>query len=388
MGAGAVRPMHAGRALGHFGRNPGARGWAVAALVAALFVGGCTSGQDSGDGPDVVGGSGEDAARMQTEQDGAGDVATEGAMGASASDRTGPGAQIQAASQVVVTGSAEVRVADPAAALEDFSSTLSGLGGSLAESRIGNNSAHPSASATARVPADRYQDLVDSLPDLGEVLTSTTSSQDVGQVVADLDARAKALETSTARLQELIDQATSTQDLLEAENQLTTRQAELDSINAQRRYLADQVSMSTLSVDFTAVSTVADPDRNVWQRSWDAFLGALQGIGTGLVWAMPWLVVAGLVIGLVAAVRRRSRGRSRTRSRDRSRGEGERLPDGEMPPAGESSDGSGAPGAQAPSASGEGPGPPAQEQDEVPDGGSSRGTGVAQTQETESEREG
>lgn len=286
----------------------GVRGLLAATVIAVLALSGCGSSgaRDSGAAnsnalPPVT--QDMDAGVVGGEM--AADASVEGAAGEGAA---GPGDRTGVTAQVIVSGNASLRVEDPEQALADFTATVTGMGGSIQDSSTSNDPVRPSAQATARVPATRYQELLGQLPDLGEVISSQTSTQDVGQVVADLDARAKALQTSVDRLNELIAEASSTKDLLEAEGQLTSRQAELDSINSQRSYLADQVTMSTLSVDLSARSVVADPDSSVWERSWQAFLGALRGIGVGLVWALPWLAVLALVLVPVALVRRRRRG--------------------------------------------------------------------------------
>lgn len=275
------------------------------ALAGLLVLAGCSAG---GGREDSSGSAAVPAVELGTGSADGAEVDT-GSAGTSSADRaaaaTQDGADVPA--QVVVTGEATVRSADPVPALADLTETVADLGGSVASSTTDTQGDRPSAWATLRVPATRYQDLVDALPGLGTVLSSSTSTEDVGQYLADLDARSQALEASITRLSALIDQATSTADLLEAEGQLTSRQAELDSLNAQRAYLADQVAMSTLTVTLVGERAAEDPGASVWERSWQAFLGAVRGIGIGIVWALPWLVVLAVVLVPVVVVRRRRR---------------------------------------------------------------------------------
>jgi len=267
----------------------------VLLLVTALA--GCSAGRSGSD-------SGSAGSLPAVEQQRDGSDGSEAEVGSSAeeaadqaaADSRGTGEVTQ---QVVVTGEASVRASDPVAALAELTATVGDLGGSVASSTTDTDGNSPSAWATVRVPAARYQELLDSLPELGTVISTSTTTEDVGQQVADLDARIEALGASVSRLRTLIDEASSTKDLLEAESQLTSRQAELDSLRAQRTYLADQVTLSTLSVSLLAERVVDDPGASVWQRSWEAFLGALRGIGVGLVWALPWLVVTAVVLGAV-----------------------------------------------------------------------------------------
>lgn len=300
-------PVPVERAVGGRLRGAAALRLPLAALVLVVALSGCSAGRSGSDS-----GSGVSLPAVEQQADGsaaeAGSAAEE-AADAAAADGQGVADITQ---QVVVTGEASVRAPDPVAALADLTATVTSLGGSVASSTTDTDGNSPSAWATVRVPATRYQELLDSLPGLGTVISSSTSTEDVGQQVTDLDARIDALGASVSRLRTLIDEASSTKDLLEAEAQLTSRQAELDSLRAQRAYLADQVSLSTLTVRLLAERVVDDPGASVWQRSWDAFLAALRGIGTGLVWALPWLVLTAVVVAAVAlgnrlVARRRAR---------------------------------------------------------------------------------
>ena len=238
--------------------------------------------------------------------------------GAEAGDATGAAADASAAAadgpqeQIVVTGQASVDAEDPAAALDAFTDTVDQVGGRISTSSRSADDQWPTASATARVPADRYQELADTLADLGKVVDVTTTTEDVGQQMADLDARADALQTSVDRLSELIEQASSTKDLLEAERELTNRQAELDSLNGQRDWLTDQVAFSTLSVTFATDVQPVDPNPSVWERSWQAFLRSLEGLFTAVVVALPWAAAVALVAVPAVVVVRRRRARRRS----------------------------------------------------------------------------
>lgn len=277
----------------------------MGAVVLALALGGCSSGRESSDrsGADgsVVDEAGS-AVAPATSQEGP-------AAGTSLADAGQAGSTTTVTpDQVVVTGSASVRTRDPVAALADLTARTAALGGHIAQSSVSTTGPEPWADAVARVPSARYQDLLGQLARIGAVQESSTTTQDVGQQVADLDARITALTTSITRLEELMARADTTKDLLEAESQLTQRQADLDSLNAQRAWLADQVDLSTLSVHFAADLVVQDPDASLWERSWSAFARAMVDIGRGVVWALPWLALLALVATPVAlVVRRRSR---------------------------------------------------------------------------------
>ena len=127
------------------------------------------------------------------------------------------------------------------------------------------------------------------------MLRSSSSSEDVGQDLADIDARIAALETSIERLTTLIEEATTTADLLQAEEMLTYRQAELDSLRGQAEYLRDQVSMSTLSVYFTTTTSQPGPQGSL-AEGWELFLSSIINMFYTLMVLLPWLILAAIVL--------------------------------------------------------------------------------------------
>lgn len=171
---------------------------------------------------------------------------------------------------------------------------------------------------TVRVPADQLQDMIDGLPDVGEVTATNVSRQDVTEQTVDLEARIDAAQASVDRLTELMAQAQSVADLLAAEAALSERQATLESYQQQLEMLDGQVAMSTLSV--TVVPDVepvkADPAGfgDGLAAGWNGLVATLNGIVVALGFLIPWLAVAAVaalvVWGIVRVVRRRRRDRS------------------------------------------------------------------------------
>lgn len=211
-------------------------------------------------------------------------------------------------SQVITTGSATVRAQEPADAADKFMVQVREEGGRIASSETSMRDEEPRASVTARVPAEKYQTVVDALDDYGEVLAHSTQATDVGQEKVDLEARSQALRASIDRLTGLMGSAESVEDLLAAEEMMTQRQSELDSLTGQLDYLNDQVSMSTLSVTFTPdVETYRSP--NVFQRAWDAFTSSLEATLIVFMGLLPWLLILGAVAAVVWALIRRRRRR-------------------------------------------------------------------------------
>lgn len=232
-----------------------------------------------------------------------------GVAGEAGEQRAQPGPEVEA--DVITTGDATVRTADPATAATDFAATVRERGGSIASSETSTRADQPRATVTARVPAADYQAVLDSLADRGEVVSQSTQATDVGRERVDLEARREALQASIDRLTELMSEAGTVEDLLRAEETLTQRQADLDALTGQLDWLADQVALSTLTVTFTVDDDGYRPP-NVFARAWAAFVTSLETIVIVVVGLLPWLVILALVAAAVLAlVRRRRTGRPR-----------------------------------------------------------------------------
>lgn len=214
------------------------------------------------------------------------------------------GDQVWVGPVIVVTGDATVTSPDPISAADDFADYVLEMGGRIDSRSTSDPLDEPSASVSARVPSDKFEEVRKGLAEFGSVSSSSIYSEDVTQQSQDLNARVEALEKSISRLQELMDQATTVEELIAAENSLTQRQAELDSLRTQLDWLEDQVQMSSLWVSF--VTPKSAPGFS-FGKAWQMFLTSIQVVGYVILVALPWLVLAGIVAGAIIWGRRRNR---------------------------------------------------------------------------------
>ncbi len=135
-----------------------------------------------------------------------------------------------------------------------------------------------------RVPSADFSEAVSALEQIGDLESSTRSSEDVSTQVIDVVARIRAQEQSLARVEVLFGRATSIRDVVAIEAQLTRRQAALDSLKSQQAYLADQTSLSTITVHLERTRAEEEPATD------DA--GFLPGLADG--WKALGTVLTGL----------------------------------------------------------------------------------------------
>lgn len=210
--------------------------------------------------------------------------------------------------EMITTGWARIAVKEPSEAVGPATDIVRELGGQVASSEVSAVDADRRASVSLRVPAEKYDELLRRVGELGDVESTNTQAENVGQELVDLRARQSALQGSIDRLRELMDSAANPQDLLAAEEMMTQRQADLDSLTGQLTYLEDQVAMSTLDVDFITPGggTESTPGA-LWRQAVDALATSARALVLIVVALVPWLVLAGLLAWAVTALVRRVR---------------------------------------------------------------------------------
>lgn len=291
--------------------------------------------EDAADAPEIAGAVGEESMKS-----------------AEVRDERGTGGLPEA--RVIVTGSLHLTVDDPVAAAVSAQDIVAGAGGRTdfsSQTSARTTSVH----ATYRIPADDYDNARARLRELGTVTREETSTEEAGARIADLDARASALQSSIARLRELMGSAGTTSELLEAERELTSRQAELDSLAAEREWYSDQVRYSTLDVVFSSASAVPAPSASAWERSWSLFSEGMGTIGYVLIIVLPWVVLASIILIAARAVVRRSRRARASGQKAPLRMRGSNAPSGEgvaVPATRDAQEPESHPGAQAPDSEG------------------------------------
>jgi len=208
---------------------------------------------------------------------------------------------------IVKTGEITVEVDNVAETTGSIRALALQLDGYVSSSSQGD--LQESAMLTMRIPADRFDDAVQGIHDLGgEVKAEATREDDITTTVVDTEARLANLKAAEESYRALLEKAEKIEDILAIQNQLFQVRGEIESIQAQLEYLNDQADMATLTV------TVIPVPQPVEQVSEDFDPGAivkeavasLVGFGQWLVSAGIWFVIVGipalLVLGIVLFV--------------------------------------------------------------------------------------
>lgn len=173
--------------------------------------------------------------------------------------------------QIIKTGEVVVEAADVRATTDALIDVVFDNSGAIWGQET-TTEPSPRAVLTIRVPPQEFDQLmaaVARVPGVGVVSQSTTSD-DVTEVVVDLDARITAAQSSVARVQQLLDDARDLNTIFQLEEELATRQADLERLLGQRKTIGDQVALSTITLTVLEL----DPDRLEPEMAVVAWLGS------------------------------------------------------------------------------------------------------------------
>jgi hypothetical protein len=221
--------------------------------------------------------------------------------------------------RIIRTGSMTLEVSDVAAALRTARDAIVALGGYVGASTTSNDADRPSAEITYRIPADRWEQALDTLRGLNglttKVVTEHTEAVEVTGQVIDLEARIANLRASETALQAIAAKATKISDVLEVQAQLTETRGQIETLTAQLKDLNDRSAYATLTVLFNVPLVAVEVATKGWEpmavvdEAAAAMVSVLQGLATVGIWFvivwLPILLVLGVVTLIAIAIARR-----------------------------------------------------------------------------------
>jgi hypothetical protein len=147
-----------------------------------------------------------------------------------------------------------------------------------------------------RIPANKLEAALADLRELGKVVTTSTTAEDVSAQIVDIDARVRTLEAEELQLVELLRRASGVSQTLEVRDRLNAVRQEIESYKAQKEFYANQVEYSTINATLFE-SGADDPDDPGDGILLDAWRTALRA---GLTIVAGALVVLGGLVPLAA----------------------------------------------------------------------------------------
>ena len=152
---------------------------------------------------------------------------------------------------IIRTADLKVTVDDVTMSMDDISNIATSAGGWVVSS---NQPRNYSGTISVRVPADRFDDVLEQFSDLAvKVKSYSTRSEDFTEEFTDVSARAQTLEDTLGTLRLLYVRAFSVEDAITIQKEITNIQSDLESLEARLTFLSQSSAFSFISVTLESV---------------------------------------------------------------------------------------------------------------------------------------
>lgn len=239
-------------------------------------------------------------------------------------------AQVENGRKLIRTVSLSLETKEFDSALTNLSTKTTELGGYIETSSVnGNSYSHHStryASYVIRIPADKLNEFVEVVSELGNVTQKNESVEDVTLRYIDVESHKKALETEQERLLELLSKAENMEEILTIESKLSDIRYEIENYESQLKTMDNQIDYSTVSVYVDEVERVTDTgEKGFFEEIKERFGNSLyvvargiRGLVIGILGSLPILIVCGGVIAVAVIVVRKILKKRNMRKEDRT----------------------------------------------------------------------
>lgn len=157
--------------------------------------------------------------------------------------------QQQSGRQLIVEAWVSLEVGEIDGVVRQVEAIAGQRGGWVESADIVGEAGYRTATINVRVPADRFNDAMQTLRGLGRVTDEGVSSTDVTDRLIDNEARMEAWRVQEERLIVLLENAATVEDVIDIERRISEVRADIESVAATQRNLENRVAASLIRVN-------------------------------------------------------------------------------------------------------------------------------------------
>ena len=232
-----------------------------------------------------------------------------------ASSEISDSAVMKTGQKLIYTIHMEVETTEYDTLMADVRAKVDTLGGYIENSEISGDAErnNRSASLTIRIPAEKRNELTETVKTKANVTYSSESARDVTLEYVDTQSRIDSLRTEQKTLMELLEKAEDIDTVLAIQNQLTEVRYELQSYESRLKVMENQVTYSTFYINIYEVQRVTVPEESsFFTKLKERFVNSLYALGEGfqsfllfVLGDFPILLAAAVVIVVIVVVVRK-----------------------------------------------------------------------------------
>ncbi len=206
-----------------------------------------------------------------------------------------PAADVKLQSRALIkTAAISLRSPDIPAVIRKVDGYAARVGGTVTSEDTNTNTHGTDVSTriVLSVPEKGFQRSFDTISGFGDLVSRSSSTQDVTSRVVDVASRVTSAQDSISQLRTLFHRATNLTQVIALERELSDREANLEALQSEQRSLASSTAMSTLTVDATRPK--AAPPHTGTDHA-----GFVTGIKQGWHGLVVFVVASAHALGLV-----------------------------------------------------------------------------------------
>ncbi|MDF2612990.1 MAG: hypothetical protein K0S71_776 [Clostridia bacterium] len=208
--------------------------------------------------------------------------------------------------KIIKTGELQLQTKDFKKCVEDVVAKVQSLKGYVESSNVQGNSIYDVNSSTRRasivirIPQKHFDSFINESSKFGNVVYTTSNSDDITSAYVDTEIRLKSLKTRHERLLVLLEQSGSLKDLFAIEQELGNVTYEIEKLSGQLKQYDQLVDMSTITIqieevykieEMKPVITFGDKIASTFKGSVEGLITFLEGLFLVLVGITPFLII-------------------------------------------------------------------------------------------------
>lgn len=231
------------------------------------------------------------------------------ADGLAANQAVSEQSQIPEQRLIIRTGNLSLVVENPEVQLKDIATLATQLNGWVVSSNVYQYSTAKRGEITIRIPAERFDETMEKIKALAlEVVSESSSGQDVTEEYVDLSSRLTNLEATAERVRGFLDDAQTVEEALAANVELSRLEGEIEVIKGRMQYLSQSAAFSTITVslepDFPSqpIEVAGWRPDGVAKEAIEALINSLQGLADITIWLVIYFLPMLLLFVVVGAI--------------------------------------------------------------------------------------
>lgn len=162
------------------------------------------------------------------------------------------------------------------------------------------------ANYTIRIPIENLDNFVKDIKEIGNIISESTSKEDITKKYRDTESRLRVLETKEERILTLLEKAEKMEDIIALENQLSEIIYEKENLTANLMEMDDKVNYGTVHIELREVAKLSSGDNvktpfltktaNAFKESIYYFGRNIENFVISLIYILPYIVIIGIVI--------------------------------------------------------------------------------------------